>query len=147
MRNIWLYKPTNKRYILIYSLEKLNEYTIPPFKSLRAFESAGRNLSFTLAAEDLNVTPGAISQQIRQLEDFLEVKLFKRMNRAIVLTDAGQLFLPIMVKNEVIKIGRSRIEAACRAEVLECSCCYLKVTAERLLPEFDVSTQTMANAC
>jgi len=93
------------------------------------------------------VTSDAISQQIRQLEDFLEVKLFKRMNRAIVLTDAGQLFLPMMVENEVIKIGRSRIEAACRAEVLECSCCYLKVTAERLLPEFDVSTQTMANAC
>ena len=93
------------------------------------------------------MTPGAISQQIRQLEDYLEVKLFKRMNRAIVLTDAGQLFLPMMVEYEVIKIGRSRIEAACRAEVLECSCCYLKVTAERLLPEFDVSTQTMANAC
>jgi len=89
MRNIWLYKPTNKRYILIYSLEKLNEYTIPPFKSLRVFESAGRNLRFTLAAEDLNVKPGAISQQIRQLEDFLEVKIFKRMNRSIVLTDAG----------------------------------------------------------
>jgi hypothetical protein len=78
MRNIWLHKPTNKRYILIFSLEKLNEYAIPPFKSLRVFESAGRNLRFTLAAEDLNVTPGAISQQIRQLEDFLEVKLFKR---------------------------------------------------------------------
>ncbi len=120
---------------------------LPPLKSLRAFESAGRNLRFTLAAEDLNVTPGAISQQIRQLEDYLEVKLFKRMNRAIVLTDAGQLFLPMMVENEAIKIGRSRIEAACRAELLECSCCYLKVTAERLLPEFDVSTQTMANAC
>ncbi len=104
-------------------------------------------MSFTLAAEDLNVAPGAISQQIRQLEDFLEVKIFKRMNRAIVLTDAGQLFLPMMLENEVIKIGRSRIEAACRADVLECSCCYLKVTAERLLPEFDVSTQTMAKAC
>jgi LysR family glycine cleavage system transcriptional activator len=49
-------------------------------------------LSFTLAAEDLNVAPGAIIQQIRQLEDFLEAKLFKRMNRSIVLTDAGQLF-------------------------------------------------------
>ena len=51
---------------------------LPPLKSLRAFESAGRNLRFTLSAEDLNVTPGAISQQIRQLEDFLEAKLFKR---------------------------------------------------------------------
>jgi hypothetical protein len=82
-------------------------------------------LNFTLAAEDLNVAPGAIIQQIRQPEDFLEAKLFKRMNRAIVLTDAGQLFLPMMLENEVIKIGRSKIEAACRADVLVCLCCCL----------------------
>ncbi len=67
---------------------------LPPLKSLRAFEAAGRLLSFSAAADELNVTPGAISQQIRQLEEFLEVKLFKRMNRQIVLTDSGQLFLP-----------------------------------------------------
>ena len=69
---------------------------LPPLKSLQAFESAGRRLSFTLAAQELNVTPGAISQQIRQLEEFLGVPLFKRLNRAIVLTDAGQLFLPLI---------------------------------------------------
>ena len=67
---------------------------LPPLKALQAFESAGRHLSFTLAAQELNVTPGAISQQIRQLEEFLEVRLFKRLNRAIVLTDHGQLLLP-----------------------------------------------------
>ena len=67
---------------------------LPPLKSLQAFESAGRHLSFTQAAQELNVTPGAISQQIRQLEESLGVKLFKRMNRAIVLSDAGQLLLP-----------------------------------------------------
>ncbi len=50
MRNIWLHKPTNKRYILIFSLEKLNDYTITPLKSLREFESAGRNLRFTIDA-------------------------------------------------------------------------------------------------
>jgi LysR family glycine cleavage system transcriptional activator len=69
---------------------------LPPLKSLQAFEVAGRKLSFTAAALELNVTPGAISQQIRLLEDFLEVRLFRRMNRAIVLTDAGQLFLPLI---------------------------------------------------
>jgi LysR family glycine cleavage system transcriptional activator len=69
---------------------------LPPLKSLQAFESAGRRLSFTLAAQELNVTPGAISQQIRQLEEFLGTTLFKRLNRAIVLTDAGQLFLPLI---------------------------------------------------
>jgi LysR family glycine cleavage system transcriptional activator len=69
---------------------------LPSLKSLQAFESAGRRLSFTLAAQELNVTPGAISQQIRQLEEFLGITLFKRLNRAIVLTDAGQLFLPLI---------------------------------------------------
>lgn len=69
---------------------------LPPLKSLQVFESAGRHLSFTGAAQELNVTPGAISQQIRLLEEFLETKLFKRMNRVIVLTDSGQLFLPMI---------------------------------------------------
>jgi LysR family glycine cleavage system transcriptional activator len=70
--------------------------TLPPLKSLRAFECAGRHLSFSKAAEELNVTTGAISQQIRGLEDFLEIKLFKRRNRSIVLTDSGQVFLPLL---------------------------------------------------
>lgn len=69
---------------------------LPPLKSLQAFEAAGRHLSFTEAARELSVTPGAISQQIRLLEESLEVKLFKRMNRLIVLTDDGQLFLPLI---------------------------------------------------
>ena len=69
---------------------------LPPLKSLQAFEAAGRLLSFTEAAQELNVTPGAISQQIRMLEEFLELKLFKRMNRMIILTDAGQIFLPMI---------------------------------------------------
>lgn len=69
---------------------------LPPLKALQAFEAAGRNLSFSSAASELNVTPGAISQQIRMLEDHLELKLFKRMNRVIVLTDAGQIFLPMI---------------------------------------------------
>ncbi|MFT6372840.1 MAG: LysR family glycine cleavage system transcriptional activator [Gammaproteobacteria bacterium] len=69
---------------------------LPPLNSLRAFEISGRRLSFSKAAAELNVTPGAISQQIRVLEEFLDVKLFKRRNRTIVLTDAGQLCLPLI---------------------------------------------------
>ena len=65
-------------------------------KSLQAFEAAGRHLSFTEAARELNVTPGAISQQMRMLEEFLEIKLFKRMNRSILLTNDGQIFLPLI---------------------------------------------------
>ena len=69
---------------------------LPPLKALQAFESAGRQLSFTAAASELSVTPGAISQQIRLLEEFLELKLFRRLNRAIALTDDGKLFLPMI---------------------------------------------------
>jgi LysR family glycine cleavage system transcriptional activator len=70
--------------------------SLPPLNSLRAFEAVGRHLSFSKAANELNVTPGAISQQIRGLEEFLEIKLFKRRNRSIVLTDSGQIFLPLL---------------------------------------------------
>jgi LysR family glycine cleavage system transcriptional activator len=70
--------------------------SLPPLNSLRAFEAVGRHLSFSKAANELNVTPGAISQQVRGLEDFLEIKLFKRRNRSIVLTDSGQVFLPLL---------------------------------------------------
>ena len=69
---------------------------LPPLNSLRAFEAVGRHLSFSKAANELNVTPGAVSQQIRGLEEFLEIKLFKRRNRSIVLTDSGQVFLPLL---------------------------------------------------
>lgn len=67
---------------------------LPPLNALRAFESAARHLSFKKAAEELNVTPAAISQQVKTLEDSLGQKLFRRLPRAIVLTEAGQRALP-----------------------------------------------------
>ncbi len=66
---------------------------LPPLNALRAFESAGRHLSFTKASDELAVTPTAISHQIRLLEDTLGVKLFRRMPRRLLLTDAGQELL------------------------------------------------------
>jgi LysR family glycine cleavage system transcriptional activator len=65
---------------------------LPPLNAVRAFESAARHASFRLAAAELFVTPGAISQQIRQLEAHLGVSLFHRLPRAVRLTDAGQEF-------------------------------------------------------
>lgn len=62
----------------------------PPLNALKAFEAAARHLSFSKAADELHVTPGAISQQIKTLEDFLGVRLFHRLNRALALTQAGQ---------------------------------------------------------
>jgi len=66
----------------------------PPLNALRAFESAARHLSVKLAAQELCVTPGAVSQMLRNLEDHLGVKLFERVNRGILLTQAGRDYLP-----------------------------------------------------
>jgi LysR family glycine cleavage system transcriptional activator len=66
----------------------------PPLSALRAFEAAARHLSLTRAAEELHVTPGALSHQIRALEELLGVKLFERKVRAIALTAAGRQLYP-----------------------------------------------------
>lgn len=68
--------------------------SLPPLNALRAFEATARHLSFSRAAEELHVTPAALSHQIKGLEDFLGVKLFRRKPRAIELTDAGRSLYP-----------------------------------------------------
>ena len=67
---------------------------LPPLNALRSFEVAGRHLSFTRAAEELHVTPAAVGHQVKALESYLGVQLFRRLNRALLLTDAGQACLP-----------------------------------------------------
>lgn len=62
---------------------------LPPLKSLVYFEAAARLRSFTRASKELSVTQGAVSRQIRQLEDFLGRSLFSRENRQVLLTDDG----------------------------------------------------------
>ena len=69
-------------------------YAMPPLSALRAFEAAARHLSLTKAAAELNVSPGAVSHQIRGLEALLGVALFERRVRAIVLTASGKLLYP-----------------------------------------------------
>lgn len=69
-------------------------YRLPPLNSMRLFEAAGRRLSFKLAAEELNLTPSAISHGIQALEDWLGVELFFRGNRTLTLTSAGVTYLP-----------------------------------------------------
>jgi LysR family glycine cleavage system transcriptional activator len=67
---------------------------LPPLPALRAFAVAARHLSFKQAATELHVTPGAISQQIKALEQALGVALFQRFNRRLQLTPAGAAYLP-----------------------------------------------------
>ncbi|MDZ7747889.1 MAG: transcriptional regulator GcvA [Halofilum sp. (in: g-proteobacteria)] len=67
---------------------------LPPLNALRAFEAAGRHLSFSRAAEELHVTPAAVSHQIKSLEQYLGVRLFRRRPHGLLLTEAGQSALP-----------------------------------------------------
>ncbi|MBJ2118651.1 MULTISPECIES: transcriptional regulator GcvA [Proteus] len=65
---------------------------LPPLNALRVFDSAARHLSFTKAAEELFVTQAAVSHQIKTLEEFLGLKLFRRRNRSLLLTEEGQSY-------------------------------------------------------
>jgi LysR family glycine cleavage system transcriptional activator len=67
---------------------------LPPLNALKAFESAARHLSFKHAAQELSVTPAAISHQVKALEDYLGVALFFRLNRGLELTPAAGAALP-----------------------------------------------------
>lgn len=69
---------------------------LPPLNALRAFEAAARNLSFKKAAHELHVTPGAVSHQVKLLEEFLEMPLFRRLTRALELTPQALAMLPLV---------------------------------------------------
>ncbi len=71
---------------------------LPPLNAVRAFEAVARHLSITLAADELNVTPGAVSRQIRALEDYMEQPLFLRGHRQITLTPAGEQYFKAVAR-------------------------------------------------
>src|SRR5579864_6029901 len=79
---------------------------LPPLNALRAFEAAARHLSLTKAAVELHVTPGALSHQIRGLEELLGLKLFERGVRSLALTAAGEQLYP------GLKVGFAQIHEA-----------------------------------
>ncbi|PRY24295.1 LysR family glycine cleavage system transcriptional activator [Aliiruegeria haliotis] len=67
---------------------------LPPLTALRAFEAAARHMSFAKAAGELGVTPAALSFQIKSLEEHLGQPVFRRLNRAVELTEAGEALAP-----------------------------------------------------
>jgi LysR family glycine cleavage system transcriptional activator len=89
---------------------------MPPLNALRAFEAAARHLSLTKAAAELNVTAGALSHQIRGLEDLLGLKLFERHVRKIALTSAGRQLFPglqtgfVHIRDAVAGLGEASDE-------------------------------------
>lgn len=69
---------------------------LPPLRALHAFEAAARHSSFTRAAEELGVTPTAVRHHVRQIEQQLGFKLFRRTNNALILTDRGESYWPAL---------------------------------------------------
>ncbi len=70
--------------------------TLPSLNALRAFEAAARHQSFTLAAQELHVTQGAVSHQVKALEEELGLALFERLSNQLRLTAAGQRYLVVV---------------------------------------------------
>ena len=97
-------------------------YLLPPLNALRAFEAAARHLSFKQAAHELHVTAGAVSQQVRLLEQRLGVQLFERLTRQVILTPAGEAYLapvrqafgPARRRHRRAQARGRRKRAACR---------------------------------
>jgi LysR family glycine cleavage system transcriptional activator len=95
---------------------------LPPLNALRAFEAAARHLSFTKAAEELNVTPGAVSHQVKSLEEMLNVPLFHRLTRSLRLTVAGQAALPTLIQGfDKLALGVEQLRSYCEGGVLTIS--------------------------
>lgn len=69
---------------------------LPPLLAVRVFEVAARRLSFTAAAQELFVTPGAVSRQVKLLEEFFEVRLFNRLARGLELTEEGRFYYGVV---------------------------------------------------
>lgn len=69
---------------------------LPPLNALRAFEAAARHESFSAAARELHVTHGAVSHQVKTLEEWLGTPLFERRTRAVRLSAAGRVYLPVV---------------------------------------------------
>jgi LysR family transcriptional regulator, glycine cleavage system transcriptional activator len=96
--------------------------SLPPLNNLKAFEAAARHESFTRAAEELCVTQGAVSQQVKALEEGLGVKMFNRECQHLIITDAGRDYL-MVVRDALdrIAVGTERLLQRQNAGVLTVS--------------------------
>ncbi|MGR5261451.1 LysR substrate-binding domain-containing protein [Vibrio astriarenae] len=79
-------------------IDKAVQNALPPFTALKAFESTARHLSVSRAAEELHVSRGAVSQQIKVLETFLNDQLFVRKGGQLELTESAMLYLPLLTE-------------------------------------------------
>ena len=95
---------------------------LPSLNAVKAFEAAARSKSFTRAAEELFVTPGAVSQQVKALETELGLKLFNRERQRLVITEAGREYLTVVRDAlDQIALGTERLTQRQRSGVLTVS--------------------------
>ena len=93
--------------------------SLPPLTALKVFEAAARHLSLKKAAEELNVTPAAVSHQIQQLESHLGVRLFRRRHRGIEMTEIAQICIPKLQEGfECLRQAMDRVRDHRGADVL-----------------------------
>ncbi len=109
---------------------------LPPFSAVRAFEAAARNLSFTKAADELCLSPSAISHQVRSLEDYLDTKLFERCGNTMKLTQTGRAYAGKMT-SLLDGFEASTVDAADRASQSLRVLCTPGFAARWLVPRLD----------
>jgi len=113
----------------------MNEHI--PIPAFRTFETAARHLSFTRAAAELNITPAAVSQQIRGLEEFYGVSLFQRTTRSLALTDAAKAILPSVREGfATFREAHDRLLAETASDVLTVSI-YMTLAEKWLIPRLE----------
>ncbi|MEM6422043.1 MAG: LysR substrate-binding domain-containing protein [Pseudomonadota bacterium] len=118
---------------------------LPPLSSLRAFEAAARLSSFKAAAQELAVTPAAISQQVRALEADLDVQLFERGARSVTLTPAGEEFARGVAEGfHRLRDAVARLKPA-EADMLRITCSP-PVAAKWLVPRLDCFSRRVEGA-
>jgi LysR family transcriptional regulator, glycine cleavage system transcriptional activator len=116
----WLLRSRQAAVCIGWSKVVVERIRMPPLNALRAFEVAARLRSFKRAAAELNVTPTAISHQIKLLESLVGTALFNRLPRAVVLTEAGQRLFPAL-RDGFDRIAQAIVDLQSEAESIALS--------------------------
>lgn len=117
--------------------------SLPPLRALRAFEATARHASVTLAAEELHVTPGAVSVQIRELESNLGVSLFTRLPRRLILTAAGERYFPVIREAfRTVRAATADVIAQSQRQVITIACTP-SIAVQWLVPRLGALEQQM----
>ncbi|QHF51163.1 transcriptional regulator [Pseudomonas sp. S49] len=128
-------------------MSTINSMTVslPSLNGLRAFEAAARHMSFTKAAEELNVTQTAVSHQIRRLEAELGVHLFLRLAEGVALSEEGQAYLPgIRAAFQELRYSTEQLLEGRHKSVLTIST-LVSVASKWLLPRLPSFQQAFAD--